>query len=177
MIVLLPPHQDGTKPARRCNHTTWSLVDLRVICTGRGQQNSSCQSFLGHYGHVTYWNCMWEKRFHFFGGTYSCSNVFFSFFFNWLSLVNSHWGAFFMAAESVKLLQAEGKVSCLCIQVSSKFFSLDSGRIISMRLCLMGAVNRNIRFCTLILASFLASTQLQKNAWGRCNNCFEDVVI
>ena len=28
LIVLLAPHQDGTKQSRRSDHTTWSLVDL-----------------------------------------------------------------------------------------------------------------------------------------------------
>jgi len=28
LIVLLAAHQYGTKQGRRCNHTTWSLVDL-----------------------------------------------------------------------------------------------------------------------------------------------------
>jgi len=28
LIVLLAPHQDGTKQGRRCSHVTWSLVNL-----------------------------------------------------------------------------------------------------------------------------------------------------
>ena len=29
-IVLLAPHQNGTKQGRKCNHSTWSLDDLLV---------------------------------------------------------------------------------------------------------------------------------------------------
>jgi len=30
LIVLLAPHQDRTKQGRRCNHSTWFLVDLWI---------------------------------------------------------------------------------------------------------------------------------------------------
>jgi len=33
LIVPLTPHQDRTKPGKRCNHATWSLVDLLTAFT------------------------------------------------------------------------------------------------------------------------------------------------
>jgi len=33
-IVLLAPHQDGTKQGRRCNHATWSLDELQAASLG-----------------------------------------------------------------------------------------------------------------------------------------------
>ena len=27
-VILLAPHQDGTKQGRRCSHSTWSLGEL-----------------------------------------------------------------------------------------------------------------------------------------------------
>jgi len=43
-IVLLAPHQDGTKQDRRCSHSTPSRG-----CT---QQDLTRQSHLGHSGHT-----------------------------------------------------------------------------------------------------------------------------
>jgi len=44
LTALRAPHQDGSKPDRRCNHATWSFADLRVC----SQQGLLCQSSLGH---------------------------------------------------------------------------------------------------------------------------------
>ena len=38
-IVLLAAYQEGTKQHRRCNHATWSLVDLLALYHGCSQKD------------------------------------------------------------------------------------------------------------------------------------------
>jgi len=53
LIAPLASPQVRPKQGRRCNYTTWSLVDLWVaFFIGCRQQDLPCQSFLKHSGYV-----------------------------------------------------------------------------------------------------------------------------
>jgi len=49
-IVLLAPHQDGTKQGRRCSQSNWFLNDIWVTSHGFSQQELLHQSFVWHSG-------------------------------------------------------------------------------------------------------------------------------
>ena len=52
-VVPLAPHLDETKPCRRCNHITRSLVDLWTVFHVCSRQVLLHQCFLGHSGQVS----------------------------------------------------------------------------------------------------------------------------
>jgi len=58
----LSPYQDETKSGQRCNHATWSLVDLcpELFSHACCHQDLICQFFLEHSAHVAKKHHSWD---------------------------------------------------------------------------------------------------------------------
>jgi len=53
LIVLLAPHQNGTKQRRRFNHSTWSMFSISgLLSRGCSQQDLPRHSFMGRFVHM-----------------------------------------------------------------------------------------------------------------------------
>jgi len=51
-IVLLAPHQDGTKQGRRCSHYIGPWKTSGPLSRGLSQKDLPRQYFMGHSGHM-----------------------------------------------------------------------------------------------------------------------------
>ena len=59
-LVLLAPHQDGTKQGHRCSHSTWSLTTSGLLSCEFSQQDVPHQLFVGHSAHTVELTQMWS---------------------------------------------------------------------------------------------------------------------